>query len=322
MNKITKTLLILAAVSACALAGVMLYATQIGNGNLPAADPKGYTTIEANGLSFAVDIRGDKTGTPVILLHGFPESAVMWDKFMDELTAQGYYAIAPNQRGYSAGARPDDVEQYQLKYLTSDVIAIAEQLELKQFHLIGHDWGAAVGWQVAAENPDRVISYAAISVPHIDAFGKAYREDTAQYESSAYIRFFQKPILPEFMMAKNDYERLRSIWSQHDAAEIEHYVGILGQEKALTSAINWYRANFAVFTNGLDVGKVNVPVTFIWGNQDHALKRSGVDDTKNYVEADYKFIEMDAGHWIIQEKYQELTGHLLDHLAKYRQVSI
>ncbi|SQD77071.1 alpha/beta fold hydrolase [Moritella yayanosii] len=318
MNKITKILLSLAAASACVLVGAVLYANVIGKGSLPAADPQGYTTIEANGLSFAVDIRGDKTGTPVILLHGFPESAVMWDKFMDELTTKGYYAIAPNQRGYSAGARPDDVEQYQLKYLASDVIAIADQLELKQFHLIGHDWGAAVGWQVAAENPDRVISYAAISVPHIDAFGKAYREDTAQYESSAYIRFFQKPILPEFMMAKNDYERLRSIWSQHDAAEIEHYVGILGQEKALTSAINWYRANFSVFTNGLDVGKVNVPVTFIWGNQDHALKRSGVDDTRNYVEGEYQFIEMDAGHWIIQEKYDELTGHLLAHLAKYK----
>lgn len=318
MNTIKTTLLGIAAASACVLVGAVLYVNAIGKGSLPAADPQNYTQIEANGLSFAVDIRGDKTGTPVILLHGFPESAVMWDKFMDELTAKGYYAIAPNQRGYSAGARPDDVEQYQLKYLTSDIIAIADKLELTQFHLIGHDWGAAVGWQVAAENPDRVISYAAISVPHIDAFGKAYREDTTQYEASAYIRFFQKQMLPEFMMAKSNYARLRSIWSQHDDIEIEHYISILSQGKALTSAINWYRANFPVFTNGLDVGKVKVPVTFIWGNQDHALKRSGVDDTKNYVDGDYQFIEMDAGHWIIQEKYQELTGHLLDHLAKYK----
>jgi pimeloyl-ACP methyl ester carboxylesterase len=318
VNKIKGTILGVLAASACVLVGAVLYANAIGKGTHPAADPQGYTIVEANGLSFAVDIRGDKTGTPVILLHGFPESAVMWDKFMDELTAKGYYAIAPNQRGYSAGARPEDVAQYQLKYLTSDVVAIADELGLKQFHLIGHDWGAAVGWQVAAEHPDRVISYAAISVPHIDAFGKAYREDPEQYESSAYIRFFQKSILPEFMMAKGNYERLRSIWSQHDAAEIEHYVDILSQQGALTSAINWYRANFPVFTNGLDVGKVNVPVTFIWGNQDHALKRSGVDDTKNYVEAEYEFIEMDTGHWIIQENYDELTGHLLAHLAKYR----
>lgn len=318
MNKVKKILLSLVVIAVCVSAVAALYANNVGKGNLPAGDPENYTTVEANGLSFAVDIRGDKTGTPVILLHGFPESAVMWDKFMDELTADGYYAIAPNQRGYSAGARPDDVEQYELKYLTSDIIAIADQLGLEQFHLIGHDWGAAVGWQVAAENPDRVISYAAISVPHVDAFGKAYREDTTQYESSAYIRFFQKSILPEFMMAKGNYERLRSIWSQHDAGEIEHYISILGQENALTSAINWYRANFPIFTNGLNIGKVEVPVTFIWGSQDHALKRSGVDDTQNYVEAEYEFIEMDAGHWVIQEKYPELTGYLIEHLAKYR----
>jgi len=318
MTKIKKTLLSLTVVSVCVLAGVMLYVTEIAKGNLPATDPQNYTSIEANGLRFSVDIRGDKTGTPVILLHGFPESAVMWDKFMDELIADGYYAIAPNQRGYSAGARPGEVDQYQLKHLTSDVVAIADQLELEKFHLIGHDWGAAVGWQVAAENPERVISYGAISVPHIDAFGKAYREDATQYESSAYIRFFQKPLLPEFMMAKSNYERLRSIWTQHDAEEVEHYVDILGQKQALTCAINWYRANFPVFTNGLDIGQVKVPVTFIWGNQDHALKRSGVVDTKNYVEADYNFIEMDTGHWIIQEKYHELTGHLLTHLTKYR----
>ncbi|WP_445945744.1 alpha/beta fold hydrolase [Shewanella sp.] len=318
MNTLKGTLLGIAVALACVLMGAVLYVNAIAKGSLAAADPQGYSVIEANGLSFAVDIRGDKTATPVILLHGFPESAVMWDKFMDELTANGFYAIAPNQRGYSAGARPDEIEQYQLKYLTSDITAIADQLGLKQFHLIGHDWGAAVGWQIAAENSERVLSYAAISVPHIDAFGKAYREDPTQFEASAYIRFFQKSILPEFMMAKSNYERLKSIWKQHDATEIAHYVGILSQGKALTGAINWYRANFPVFTNGLDVGKVKVPVTFIWGNQDHALKRSGVDDTKNYVDSDYLFIEMDAGHWIIQEQYQELSEHLLAHLAKYK----
>lgn len=318
MSKLKKTLLSLAAIIVIVLVGVVIYATQVGKGSLPASDPQGYTTIKANGLEFAVDIRGDKTDTPVILLHGFPESAVMWDKFMDELTANGYYAIAPNQRGYSAGARPEDVDQYKLKYLSSDIVAIADQLGLEKFHVIGHDWGAAVGWTVSAENPDRVISYAAISVPHVDAFGKAYREDPSQFESSAYIRFFQKAILPEFMLAKSDYKALKSIWSSHDEAEINHYISILGQENALKSAVNWYRANFSVFTDDKGIGKVNVPVTFIWGAQDHALKRSGVMDTKNYVDGEYKFIEMDATHWIIQEKYQELAGNLLTHLAKYR----
>ena len=311
-------LLSLLAILLVVLTGTIFYVSSIAKGNLPAIDPQNYKTVKANELHFAVDIRGDKTATPVILLHGFPESAVMWDKFMDQLTANGYYAIAPNQRGYSAGARPDDVELYQLKYLSADIIAIADQLGVEKFHLIGHDWGAAVGWQIAAEHPERVISYGAISVPHIDAFGKAYREDEKQFKSSAYIRSFQKKFLPEFMLAKDDYKSLRTIWSQHQADEIEHYLSIFGQEKALTSAINWYRANFSIFKNGSEIGKVKVPVTFIWGKRDQALKRSGVADTENYVEGDYQFIEIDAGHWVIQEKYQQLTEHLLTHLAKYR----
>ena len=318
MNKAKKAFLSLAVVAICALTGVLFYAVDIAKGSLPAADPQGYTIVEANGLSFVIDTRGDRTGIPVMLLHGFPESAAMWDRFMDELTVNGYYAIAPNQRGYSAGARPESVEQYQLKYLTSDILAIADKLELEQFHLIGHDWGALVGWQVAAETPERVLSYGAISVPHIDALIKAYREDTMQYDASAYVRFFQKNLLPEFMIAKSDYELLRSIWSQHKAAEVEHYIDIFGQETALKSVLNWYRANFSLFVNGSNTGKVKVPVTFIWGNQDHALKRSGVDDTKNYVEGEYTFIEINSGHWIIQEKYQELSTHLLEHLAKYK----
>lgn len=318
MTKMKRILLYITVIAILIATGLVFYASNVAKGHNPTSDPEGYTHIAANGLSFAVNTRGDKSATPVILLHGFPESAVMWDKFMDELAANGFYAIAPNQRGYSAGARPADIEQYELKYLTSDVVAIADALNIEKFHVIGHDWGAAVGWQVSAEHPDRVLSYAAISVPHVDAFGKAYREDESQFESSAYIRFFQKATLPEFMMAKNDYERLKSIWSQHDEIEIAHYVDILSQENALTSAINWYRANFPIFTNGTDIGHVNVPITFIWGSQDHALKRSGVDDTKNYVDGEYRFIEMDAGHWIIQENYPELTAHLFDHLNKYK----
>ena len=318
MNKILKIVLVSLAILLVVAAGFAMYAKGIAKGSAAASNPQNYITVEANGLEFAVNTRGEKTGTPVILLHGFPESAVMWDKFMDELAADGYYAIAPNQRGYSAGARPLEKDQYQLKHLASDVVAIADALGIEQFHLIGHAWGAGVGWQAAADYPARILSYAALSVPHIDSFGQAYREDPDQHESSAYIRFFQKPILPEFMLAKGNYEKLKKIWKEHDAQEIAHYISILSQENALTAALNWYRANFPAFEVGLNVGDIHVPTTFIWGNQDHALKRSGVDGTRDLVKAEYQFIEIEAGHWMIQEKYDELTGHLKAHLAKYR----
>jgi len=295
-----------------------IYVKGIATGSLSKWDPEDYITVDANGMKFSVNVRGDKSKTPVILLHGFPESAVMWDKFMNELADKSYYAIAPNQRGYSSGARPSDMKSYELDHLVSDVIQIADNLGIRKFHLIGHDWGAAVGWKLAADHPDRLMSYVAISVPHIDSFGKAYREDPDQYESSEYIRFFQKSIIPEFVLAQNDYKELRAVWDSHENAEIGHYLHIFKQENTLTSALNWYRANFPAFDVGLNIGKIDVPTTFIWGNKDIALKRSGVAGSHELVNAEYQFIEMDAGHWIIQEKYKELTPHILAHLAKHR----
>jgi len=300
------------------VAGIgFLYVKNIAAGSKPDWDPETYVSVKANDLEFSVDVRGDAANTPVILLHGFPEAAVMWDKFMDELVVKNYYAIAPNQRGYSSGARPADVEEYGIEYLASDIMAIADELGLKKFHLVGHDWGAVVGWKLAADHPDRIISYSAISVPHIDSFTKAYREDPEQFEASGYIRFFQKSMLPEFALANNDYEKLKSIWTSHEDAEIDHYLNIFGQEGALTAVINWYRANFSAFEGDIVVGQAKVPTTFIWGNGDRAIKRSGVDETRDLVDADYQFIEMDATHWIIQEEYEALTGHILAHMEKY-----
>ncbi len=298
--------------------GAYLYVNSIAQGNQAKWDPEHYQSVDANGMIFAVNVRGNPSHTPVILLHGFPESAVMWDALMDTLADNKFYAIAPNQRGYSSNARPSDVESYALNYLVTDVLQIADQLGLKQFHLIAHDWGAGVGWQLAADHAERVLSYAALSVPHLDAFARAYREDSAQFEASKYIRFFQKTLIPEFVLANNDYEELRAVWEQHKAAEVEHYLRIFGQENALSAALNWYRANFVMSDADYAMGPVNVPTTFIWGKHDTALKRAGVAGTRDLVSADYTFIEMDAGHWIIQQKYNELEGHLLAHLAKYR----
>lgn len=294
-----------------------LYMKNIANGSQPDWDPETYVSVKANDLEFSVDVRGDAANTPVILLHGFPEAAVMWDKFMAELVTKNYYAIAPNQRGYSSGARPENIEAYDIEYLASDIMAIADELGLKKFHLVGHDWGAVVGWKLAADHSDRIISYSAISVPHIDSFTKAYREDAEQFEASGYIRFFQKTILPEFALANNDYEKLQSIWASHEATEIEQYLNIFKQEGAMTAAINWYRANFSAFEGDIVVGQAKVPTTFIWGNGDRAIKRSGVDETRDLVDAEYQFIEMDATHWIIQEEYETLTGHILAHMEKY-----
>ena len=139
----------------------------------------------------------ENTGEAVILLHGFPETSHMWVDLLHQLSSRGYRVIAPNQRGYSPGARPGDIKEYSIKNIVEDVFALADAFDFKQFHLVGHDWGSAIGWAVVALQPEKVLSWTAMSVPHMKAFSYAYKYDKDQQERSRYIGFFKLPFIPE-----------------------------------------------------------------------------------------------------------------------------
>lgn len=291
----------------------------IGQGHEEPEVPPGYDVIQANGHSFSVRQSGHKDSAAVILLHGFPESAAMWTRLIKDLNDEGYYTIAPNQRGYSAGARPKETEAYKMQELEQDVMALADALSIDRFHLIAHDWGSAVGWQLATSYSDRIISYSCMSVPHLGAFARAYEEDSLQFEASNYIRGFQTPWIPEFALARKDYKLMRSVWSEHSNGEIDAYLNLFRQKRALTSAINWYRANASLFEEKKEFEKIEIPVLFIWGNDDMALMRSGAEWTENYVDGYYRFVEMDAGHWLIQESFDSIQKEILQHLQRFDQ---
>ena len=285
-------------------------------GNLEASVPADCQLIEANAYNFSTRVSGHPDSTAVVLLHGFPESSVMWKRTMADLNRAGYYTIAPDQRGYSAGARPRAIEQYKIQHLGQDIIEIAKQLGVEQFHLVGHDWGSGVGWFLAAQYPDQILSYTSLSVPHLEAFGRAYREDSMQHNASGYIRRFQTKLLPEYYMARGDYKLMKGFYNRQGPEEIEAYFNLFPQKHALTGAINWYRANFDAFDQGINLPAVKVPTLYIWGNKDQALQRSGVDMTKEYVAGYYRFIELEAGHWLVQESYDSVYSELLAHLQR------
>lgn len=296
------------------VAAVHIYKVSMGSGIYE--NKAGYKNVKAGEYEFLVDIKGDKKDIPVILLHGFPESSIMWKKLMKDLTSQGYFCIAPNQRGYSPGAMPLDKSQYKLKFLSDDIIKIADNLSIDKFHLIGHDWGSAVGWTVADKYKKRLLSYTALSVPHIKAFGRAYIEDKKQYEMSEYMRKFQMPFLVEYKLSRDDYSALKSIYSSHSTEEINEYISLFSKKNVLTNILNWYRANFEGFEKGFDIGNISVPTLFLWGNKDIAIGRYGVELTKEYMSGYYRFVELDAGHWLIQEKYDEIYDEIIEHLNK------
>ncbi|MBQ4248511.1 MAG: alpha/beta hydrolase [Clostridia bacterium] len=274
--------------------------------------------IKANGFEYLCRTAGlDNDGELVIFLHGFPESSIIWENLIVQMAEKGYRCLAPNQRGYSDGARPKGLENYTVHVLADDVVGFAEAVGCKgKFHLVGHDWGCSVGWATLNIHPDRVQSYVAMSTPYNPAFLWAMQNDEEQYKKSHYIREFQTPDAPEASLAADDYARLRGYWAGFDQKVIDDYLTIFSKLEARTAAVNWYRALFAI-QNDFEYKDITAPVTFIWGNTDLALGRAGAEKTKDFMKGYYNFVELNAGHWLMQFNEEECSKIIMEHIAQF-----
>ena len=241
----------------------------------------------------------------------------MWIPLLEHLSANGYRAIAPDLRGYSRGARPDGAENYSYPAMANDVLGVAEALGSERFHLVGHDHGAGLGWFVAGNHANRIASWSALSVPHIDAFGNAIATNPEQSERSQYILFFQQEGAAEKMLSDNDFAGLKAVWNQSSPEQIEEYLRVFEQPGALTGALNWYRGMTAVGADRQPIGEVTVPTILIWGNQDQAIGRPGVDATPPLMTGPYRLIELDVGHWLIQAAESKVLNEITEHLKAF-----
>jgi pimeloyl-ACP methyl ester carboxylesterase len=259
---------------------------------------------------------GPEDGRPVLLLHGFPQSARQWEYQLGALAAGGCRAVAPDQRGYSPGVRPESVDEYRLDELVADVLRIADALGWPRFDLAGHDWGAAVAWAVAAEHPARVHTLTALAVPHPDALARALREDEDQAVRSAYLRLFANSRAADTLLA-DDAEPLRRIFDRKMSRDrIEEYVERMTEPGALAAALKWYRA---INLSTMDIGPVTVPTLFVWGTEDVAIGSTAALACGEHVGGPYRFeMVADASHWLTDEVAGTVTAlmlrHLLDHL--------
>lgn len=281
----------------------------------------GLLNVEANGMVFRG--RGgnlkDTSAEPVILLHGFPESSAMWEDLLVALCGHGYRFFAPDQRGYSPGARPAALAEYACEKLVSDVGALADALGFERFHLMGHDWGSVVGWAALSMFPDRIGSWTAMSVPHVEAFRSAIANDADQRQRSRYLAFFMLPEEPERFFIADDYAGLRALWATIPKEQVRDYLEIFSEPGALTAALNWYRANPSLLRvdEASRFGPVWHPTLMIWGQTDMAVGRTAVEGSKAYMCGPYNLIELDAGHWLVQEQPERVRGEILRHLKAY-----
>lgn len=271
-----------------------------------------------NGLTFDVRDAGPADGPVVVLLHGFPQHNDSWDAVIERLTARGYRCLAPNQRGYSPGARPSRRRDYRIPELVGDVGALIDASGAQHVHLVGHDWGAAVAWAAAAAMPDRLKTVSPISVPHPAAFLKSFL-NSRQGLASYYMYLFQLPRLPEWTMLRRNGSfmstALRRAGQTHTVAERDARAML--EPGALTAAINWYRA--MPLSNPRSINqKVSVPTLYVWSDRDIALLPKAAHNTRRYVSGEYRFeIMPGVSHWIPDEEPDQLADLLLDWFAAH-----
>ena len=273
------------------------------------------TEITAGGLTFDARVAGPAGGPVVLLLHGFPESSRSWNAQLDALAQAGYRAVAFDQRGYSPGARPAGVEAYRLGELVADAVAVIDSLGVARVDVVGHDWGGAVAWHMAAGHPERVRSLAVVSTPHPAAFRAALAESEGdQAQRSWYMTWFQTPEEPERVFLENDAAGLRGIYSGLPQDAVEEYVALFRQPGALTAAINWYRAAGPDLTR--ETGPITMPTLYVWSTDDIALGREAAEATAGHVQGPYRFEVLEGvSHWIPEEVPDTLNALLLEHLA-------
>ncbi len=284
---------------------------------LPMLDAKtehGLVRIAANGLVFRARVAGlHNTGPGVMLLHGFPETSLMWQPLIELLADQGFRVVAFDQRGYSPGARPKDVAAYALPKLVEDVFAVARATGMHHFHLVGHDWGAAVGWAAVMSRPELLRSYTSLSIPHISAFADALANDADQRRRSRYMLFFRIPLLPEAVFTFNHLALMDdALYGDMSEAQRAEYHAVFSEPGALTAALNWYRAPYSFKVEAAP--KVRLPVLFIWGNQDPAVGRYAVESQRNFIEGPFDYHELNAGHWLMEEATDDVDSTILEFL--------
>jgi pimeloyl-ACP methyl ester carboxylesterase len=269
--------------------------------------------VDSSGVNLNVEISGPDDGRPVLLLHGFPDSGRLWSSQAGALSSAGYRVIVPDQRGYGQSDKPAEVDAYNIILLAADVAAILDQVGVEKAAIVGHDWGAAVGWTAASLAPDRVDRLVALSVGHPLAFGAAGFE---QREKSWYMLLFQFEGIAEEWLTANDWANFRS-WGGHPDADA--VIADLESSGSLTPGLNWYRANVhprILVEPPPALPPVTVPTLGVWSSGDFALTEAQMAGSGQFVDADWRYLRIDGpGHWMQLEAPDEVNRLLLDYLA-------
>jgi epoxide hydrolase 4 len=285
-----------------------------------------YQQVATNGIQLNV-LQDGPDGRPlVILLHGFPEFSYGWRQQIPHLASAGYRVWAPDQRGYNLSDKPRGIAAYRMDALAADVIGLMDAAGVKKACLVGHDWGAAVAWWVAARYPERVERMVVINVPHFSVMQQHLRRGFAQLRKSWYIFFFQLPWIPEALARRRNWSMAAQALQQTSrpgtftADDLVAYRAAWSQPGAYTCMLNWYRAVVQKPPAPLDNPRIAAPTLLIWGRQDRFL---GVEMAQPSIDlCDDGRLELieEATHWVQHEEAGRVNALIAGFLGEEKRL--
>ena len=307
--------------------------------------------VETNGVALRV-IEAGNSGAPVVVLaHGFPELAYSWRHQIPALAEAGYHVLAPDQRGYGGSSKPEAIDAYTVGLLCADLVGLLDDVGAERAAVVGHDFGATVAWAAPLLHPDRFAGVVGLSVPPVprprlpttQAFRRLFGENFF------YILYFQEPGPADAELSRDPATTLRRLMATppNDEAsalrmfapgpegfiermpephgipdwitqnDFDHYVAEF-TANGFTAPLNWYRCfdlNWEL-TADTPAGTIAVPSLFIGGGADPTLAYTPRDRVRQVVSGDYREVMIEgAGHWLMEERPEEVNRMLLDFLS-------
>ena len=286
--------------------------------------PLEFRVLNINGIALHVVLAGSPSGKPLIFLHGFPEFWFAWRRQIDHFVSSGYRVIIPDQRGYNLSDKPAGIANYSIDLLARDVVGVLDNVAGSKAFVVGHDWGAAVSWYLAARYSDRIHRTAMLSVPHPRVFIKNLIMNPAQLRKSWYMFLFQLPWLPEFIVRRRDWALLvralqdTSTPGLFSDSDLEQYKESWARKGALTAMVNSYRAallppsKLALDREG---SRVKVPVLLIWGKNDQFAVEAMARESLQYCDNGHLEFFETATHWVQHEEAANVNNLLSQFFA-------
>ena len=278
---------------------------------------------KTNGISLHCAEGGPPDGPLVLLLHGFPEFWYGWRHQIGPLAHAGFRVVAPDQRGYDLSDKPKGIAAYDLDVLAADVVGLADALGREKFAIVGHDWGASVGWWTARNYPARVARLAVLNAPHPAVWKHAMAHDPAQKKLSRYVVSIAMPILPEILVRARNFRSLVQALrgaGRADAftdADIAKYRAAWRTRGAVTAMLNWYRALLRKDIPLEREPRLAMPVRIIWGVKDpYAIPELATQSAKLCDNANILYVE-NATHWVAHDEPERVTRSLLEFLEPF-----